>query len=137
MARNGEHDPEVAAFLRGGASSVDMIRGAVRLVVRGFQLTGGGIDSELVQETLSRIFLNLTTGRFCGESSLKTYACKVARYACLEHLRRRRHESDISSRLGISQGAVRLRVHRCRVALRAAAMTQARRPRPAARRTGK
>jgi RNA polymerase sigma-70 factor (ECF subfamily) len=117
--------------------------------------------------------MNLTSGQFRGEASLRTYAARVARYTCLEHLRRRRPEvvldadnvpsqdrwsgpeesflwteehlqnleifsslprecrellrmvfvdrlpyREIGLKLGISEGAIKTRVHRCRAAFR-------------------
>jgi len=86
---------DVAAFLRGDRVQVGQIRTAIESVVRSFQFTDGDLDRDLVQEVLGRLLQNLTADRFRGDSSFKTYAQRVARYACLEHLRRRRHEVSV------------------------------------------
>lgn len=83
---------EIAAFLRGDRARVSEIRAAVQAVVRGFQFPDGEHDRDLVQDALGRIVQSLAAGRFRGESSLKTYARKVAKYTCLEHIRQRRFE---------------------------------------------
>ncbi len=85
------HD-EVAAFLRGDAAPVGQIRAAIEAVVRRFRLSDGEVDRDLVQEALGRICRNLRAGEFRGQSSLETYAEKIAKYTCLEHLRRKRFE---------------------------------------------
>jgi RNA polymerase sigma-70 factor, ECF subfamily len=167
---------EVAEFLAGAPGRVAAIRAAIEVVVRSFRLTGDGLERDLVQEVLSRVIRNLSAGQFRGESTLETYVQKVARYACLEHLRRRRFEvrmnldsipsgarwsepeaallmdeehrrnlrafaalsaesrellrlifleglsyADIADRLGLTEGAIKSRVHRIRLACREAA----------------
>lgn len=164
----------VESFLRGEGSSVEEIRTAVEIVVRSFQLGDADLHDELVQDALSKVFRNLTAGQFRGESSLRTYAQTVAKYTCLTHIRRRRHEvaldpeslrsrarwaepeesflwseehlrnlaafaslpddcrelfrmifieglsyRDVARRLGATEGAIKLRVRRCRLAYRA------------------
>lgn len=173
MKRNRVTHDEVAAFLRGDRAPVAAIHAAVEAVVRSFQFPRGEQDRELVQDALGRIVQNLTAGRFRGEASLKTYAQRIAKYTCLEHLRRRRVEVkmdlesipsrarwsepeesllwseehlrnlrafaalpgesrellrlvfleglsyvEVARRLGISEGAVKSRVHRVRLTCR-------------------
>jgi len=167
--------PEIAAFLRGDRARVGEIRAAIQSVVRSFQFPDEELDRDLVQDVLSRILQNLSAGRFRGDSSLGTYAQKVAKYTCLEHLRRRRFEirmdlesipsrarwsqpegsllrteehlrnlrlfaalsgesrellrlifieglsyDEIGRRLGVSEGAIKSRLHRIRLACREA-----------------
>jgi len=145
-------------------------------VIRSFQFGDLDTDRDLVQESLSRVLGSLKAGRFRGESSLRTYARTIARYTCLEHIRRRRWQVDLdpesltsgdrhagpessflwaeehlrnlrafaelppesrellklvcvegvsykdaASRLGVSEAAVKSRIHRCRLAIREAA----------------
>lgn len=179
-------DPGVSEFLLGDPARVAAIRAAIEIVVRSFRLSGDGLDRDLVQDVLGRVLHNLSAGQFRGESTLETYVQRVARYACLEHLRRRRFEvrmnleaipsgarwshpetaliseeehrrnlqaiaalpaesrellrlifleglsyGDIALRLGISEGAIKSRVHRIRLACREAAIA----PGPGVRRT--
>ena len=167
---------EVEAFLRGDRHVVEAVREVVGHVVRSFQFPDTAQNRDLVQDVMTRVFVNLTAGQFRGEASLKTYVRRVARYTCLEHLRRRRFEvaidpdrmpsndswsapeesflwteehlrnleifsclsascreilrlvfierlpyREIGQRLGISEGAVKTRVHRCRLSFRQAA----------------
>ena len=179
MANKRADAGEVNGFLRGDSLVVGEIRDAVRLAVRGFQFPDAALNNDLVQDSLTRVFLNLTAGQFRGESSLATYARRVARNACLEHLRKRRFEAsldpeavqsgerwsrpdesflwaeehlrnleifsrltpdcrslmmlvflegrsyrEIGTLLGLSEGAVKTRVHRCRSCFRQAAELQ-------------
>ncbi|MGH9867116.1 MAG: RNA polymerase sigma factor [Candidatus Polarisedimenticolia bacterium] len=167
--------PGPDAFLRGDIDAVSSIRKTVETSVRAFRF-GPSVESDLVQDALMRLLVNLGAGQFRGESSLRTYAARVARYTCLEHLRRRRDEQpldpeavpsvarwshpeesflwteehlrnldifsrlpadcrellrwifveglsyrDVGARLGVSEGAVKVRVFRCRLAFRSAA----------------
>ena len=166
-------DGKTVEFLSGDPSAVGEVCLAVQLAVQAFRFADEALNRDLAQEAVTRVFLNLRTGRFRGESSLRTYAGRVARYACLEHLRRKRHEialdvesvpsgsrwsqpeeslfraeehvrnleafaslpregrellrmvfidglshKEIALRLGISVGAIKTRVHRCRLVLR-------------------
>jgi RNA polymerase sigma-70 factor (ECF subfamily) len=179
MASKRADAGEVGEFLRGDSFVVGAIRDAVRLAVRSFQFSDTALNNDLVQDTLTRVFLNLTAGHFRGESSLATYARRVARNACLEHLRKRRFEAsldpevvqsserwsrpdesllwaeehlrnleifsrltpdcrslmmlvfvegrsyrEIGTLLGLSEGAVKTRVHRCRSCFRQASALQ-------------
>ena len=164
---------DIEAFLRGDTAVVASIRDAVERVVRGFQFPGRDLERELVQEVLGRLLRNLNAARFRGESTLRTYAQRVAKYACLERIRRRRLEvrvdfeavpsaagwsdaeaaylrkeehlrnlrvfaalpddarallrlifveglsyAEAAERLGVSEGAIKSRVHRARLACR-------------------
>ncbi len=175
---------EIEAFLRGDPAVVDAIRDAVAVVVRGFQWPGRDLERDLVQEVVGRLVRNLTVRHFRGEASLRTYAQRMAKYACLEHIRRRRLEvridfeavpsdarwsepegtllrreehvrnlrafaslsagtrellrlifvegmsyAEVGDRLGVTEGAIKSRVHRARGEYRDAIA-----PRPAARR---
>jgi RNA polymerase sigma-70 factor (ECF subfamily) len=169
-------DSVVAAFLTGDPAVHAELRRAVRAVVRCFHFNGSTTEEDLVQEALYRVFLNLRSGAFRGESSLRTFTQKVAEYTCLEHMRRKRFRievdpgvvpdtrpdaepeslllraeehrrnlrrlaalssecrelfhmifierlsyAEIARKCGISETAVKLRVHRCRLTAREAA----------------
>jgi RNA polymerase sigma-70 factor (ECF subfamily) len=83
---------DIAAFLCGEPEIHAEVRASIRGVVRSFQFRGRDAERDLVQEAVSRIVQNLTGGRFRGDSSLRTYAQQVAKYVCLEHIRRQRAE---------------------------------------------
>jgi len=167
---------EIAAFLRGDRAPVEEIRASIVAVVRTFQFPDAGLETELAQDAMTRFFQSLSAGQFRGESSLKTYAQKVAKYTCLEHVRRRRFEvkmdldaipsralwseperallgteehqrnlrafaalpgesrellrlifleglsyAEVARRLGVTEGAIKSRVHRVRLTCREAA----------------
>jgi len=181
---NGEDDPASApdAFRRGDPEQIAAVEDAVRHVVRSFEFRDPELESDLVQETLSRVLTNLSAGQYRGEASLRTYARRIARYTCLEHIRRRRRQvvvefdetpasdpdsapedsflwteehlhnlaafamlgaecrellrlvsvenlsyRDAAARLGISEPALKSRVHRCRLTCREALQRAARR----------
>ena len=181
MHGGGKRSEEVAAFLRGDPTELAHVEKAVRSIVRSFRFGDGDLERDLVQETLSRTLDSLSVQRFRGIASLRTYACNVARYTCLEHIRRRRqevafdadlhpggdrwpapeefyisleehrrnleafaalpHESreilrlicvegasyrEVATRLGISEGALKSRIHRFRLSCREAARAPAR-----------
>ena len=175
----------IDAFLRGDADEVAIIRDAVERVVHGFQFPGRELERELVQDVFGRLLRSLGSARFRGEATLRTYAQRVAKYACLEQIRRRRLEvrvdfeavpsdarwsepegaylrkeehlrnlrayaalpgevrdllrlifvegltyAEVAERLGLSEGAIKSRVHRARLACRDALAP----PEPAPRR---
>jgi len=152
---------------------VRSIRKIIERAVNAFRLRDRETHRDLVQDAVTRLFIGLSSGRFRGESSLGTYAQNVAKYTCLEHLRRRRFETraweeinpirskgmgpeesilnaeenarnlgalsalpdecrellrlvfveelpyrDVAAKLGLSEGAIKSRVHRCRLLLR-------------------
>ena len=73
------------------------VRSIVRGVVRHFGFFEPGLQEELIQESIVRVVVALRSGRFRGESSLKTYSYSVAKYTCLAHLRTRRLEASPST----------------------------------------
>ena len=87
-----KREEEVDAFLRGDPAQLALLEGAVRAIVRSFRFGDADIERDLIQETLSRTLAGLSDHRFLGLASLRTYACNIARYTCLEHIRRRRNE---------------------------------------------
>ena len=82
-------------LLDGTLETVDGIRRAIEHVVARFRLPEGW-DGDLVQEALGRVYLAVILGRFRGAASLATFAENVARYTCLEHLRRQRRTWSLS-----------------------------------------
>jgi RNA polymerase sigma-70 factor (ECF subfamily) len=166
-------DGRIVSFLSGDPSALAEVRLAVDLAVKAFRFGDEALNRDLSQEAVTRVFLSLRSGRFRGDSSLGTYAGRVARYTCLEHFRRKRHETgldadavpsgsrwsqpeeslfraeehmrnlqafaslprecrellrmvfidglshkEIALKLGVSIGAIKTRIHRCRVVLR-------------------
>ena len=164
-------DRTVAAFLEGDPAVIEEVRAVVAAVIAGFDFRDGELKRDLVQESIGRMMVSLRAERFRGDASLTTYAHSVARYTCIEHLRRRRREvlpegetettgnhepeesllrverhrhnlrafavlpsearellylvfveglsyEQMGQRLGVSVGAVKSRVHRCRLQLR-------------------
>jgi RNA polymerase sigma-70 factor, ECF subfamily len=83
---------DIEAFLRGEPAQLAAIQRAIQGTIRSFHFGYGDIERDLVQEALSRTLAGVSAGRFQGNASLETYARNVARYTCLEHIRRRRHE---------------------------------------------
>lgn len=86
----------VKAFLAGDASILQEVRGLVEAAVASFPFHNADLNRDIVQDVLGRIVHSLRSGRFRGDASLKTYAYSVARYACIEHLRRVRHEGAMA-----------------------------------------
>jgi RNA polymerase sigma factor (sigma-70 family) len=89
---DAEETADLAAFVRGDPDTIAGVRAAIRSIVRAFQFRGRDTERDLVQEALSRVIENAAAGRFRGEASLRTYAQQVAKFACLEHIRRKRAE---------------------------------------------
>jgi len=165
-------EEDVADFLLGDLRTHESVRSAVRALVRSFRFGGAGIEEDLVQETMARVFINLGAGAFRCESSLARYAQRIARFVCLEQIRKRRFAAEVdpvtvdgadpaagpeanllraeehrrnlallaslspacrdlfrlifveglsyaqvAERLGVSETAVKLRVHRCRLTI--------------------
>lgn len=172
---------EAAAFERGEPAAVSAVQAAVRATVRSFRFGNRDLERDLVQETLSRTLASLSDRRFHGDASLRTYARNVARYTCLEQIRRRRNEvafdpelhpaedlrsapeasylsaeqhrrnleafaslppdcreilrmiclegssyREVAAQLGVSEAALKSRIHRCRLTCREAAKSTAR-----------
>jgi RNA polymerase sigma factor (sigma-70 family) len=78
--------------MRGEPSQLAAVQRAIQGTIRSFHFGYGDVDRDLVQEAISRTLAGVSAGRFQGDASLETYARNVARYTCLEHIRRRRHE---------------------------------------------
>lgn len=89
---DSEHSAAIAALLRGDPETIAEVRAAIRAVVRAFQFRGRDVERDLAQETLSRVIENAAAGRIRGEAALRTYGQKVAKFVCLEHIRRKRTE---------------------------------------------
>ena len=185
MAADRTMDDGIEDFLAGDTLAVAAVRSVVERSVRSFRFEDASLAAELAQESLSRIFFNLSSGRFRAECSLKTYASRVTRYTCLEHLRRRRLEvqldaeslpcrerwaepeesflwteehlrnleifsslpsscrellklvfieklsyREVGLKLGLSEAAIKTRVHRCRITFRRCAGMDKPRPLP-------
>ena len=83
---------EVSEFLEGRRERIEAVRRSADAALRALRLGDPDERAGLVQETLVRVLLSLRSGRFREESSLGTYAQRVARHVWLETLRRRREQ---------------------------------------------
>lgn len=82
-------------LLQGDPARLSDVCAVIAAVVRRFGFRDPAVREDLAQDALARVFLNLRAGRYRSEASLTTYAQNIAKYACLEHLRRRRREAPI------------------------------------------
>lgn len=81
----------IEGFLHGDAEAHAQIRAWVQRVVR-LRAWGLRSDEDLTQDILLHLLSNLGTGRFEGRSSLQTYVERMAKYRCIDALRReKRH----------------------------------------------
>jgi RNA polymerase sigma-70 factor (ECF subfamily) len=94
MASPDDNRDRVSAFLTGDPDAHEGLRRAVARAVRGFRFRAD-TQNDLVQEALCRLYFNLRAGAFRGDASLVTYAQRIGRYVCLEHLRRRRFAAEV------------------------------------------
>ena len=46
-------------------------------------------QEDILQEVHQRLFSNLSEGRFRGKSALRTYVAQIAKYTCIEFLRKK------------------------------------------------
>jgi RNA polymerase sigma factor (sigma-70 family) len=86
-----EREREIlAGFVAGRKEDVDVVVGWVRDVVR--HSAWGHEDSveDLVSDTVIKLLRLLGSGEFRGESSLKTYVSRVARYTAVDFARHER-----------------------------------------------
>jgi RNA polymerase sigma-70 factor (ECF subfamily) len=175
-----DSEREILAFLAGEPEPLTRARRAIEQTVRSFSAADDESRKDLAQEAMVRLCASLRSGRFRRAASLHTYATSVARFTCIEWLRRRRLEGkqatesmpssaswsrpeelllrkeefenhlrafeslpsdarkllqlvfvenlsyrELAARLGVNEGTLRARIHRCRSALRAAAKHRA------------
>ena len=82
-------------FLHGDPATCREIEGWVARIVRlrAWRLRR---DADLVQDILFELLRNLGAGRFAGRSALKTYVERVAKYRCIDALRRERLRRHLS-----------------------------------------
>lgn len=77
----------IAAFLRGESVAVERIRGWVTESVRRFRPRLALPWEDVQQELLLEVTALLRRGAFRGESRLRTYLWRIAKYRCLNLLR--------------------------------------------------
>lgn len=88
----------IRRLLAGDAAAVDEARGWIRGAFTPYRKRLAADLEDLEQETLIQLLDNLRSERFRGDSSLATYARKVAHFKCIDRLRSltRREWIDIS-----------------------------------------
>ena len=104
MRRQGRNDGAVASFLDGDPAVVGDVRAIMEAVITSFDFNDSDLKSDLVQDALGRMVVSLRAGRFRGDASITTYAHSIARYTCIEHLRRRRREARLARETAAPQG---------------------------------
>lgn len=79
----------IRTYLEGEADAHRQVDRWIRMVVASRHW---GLESErddLAQEVRKRLFVNLSQERFQGNASLKTYVAQIAKYTCIESLRKK------------------------------------------------
>ncbi len=95
-ASNRENDEAlIGAFLRGDPNAIRTLSEWVARIVRlrAWRLRR---DEDLSQDILVELLASFEAGRFEGRSSLRLYAERVAKYRCIDAVRRERHRRHLS-----------------------------------------
>ncbi len=77
-----------ARFLAGDAEVVAAVRRAIRVAFSAHSLAAGDLE-DVEQDSLSALLIAVREGRFRGESTLASYARRIAHYKCIDRVRLR------------------------------------------------
>ena len=90
-----EDAARIEAFLHGDRETSALFQEWVGIVVRhrAWRLDR---EEDLTQETLLKLFVVFSRGGFAGRSTLKTFVQRVAKYTCLDAVRRSRRAEIVS-----------------------------------------
>jgi RNA polymerase sigma-70 factor (ECF subfamily) len=80
----------LAAIDRNDRHFVAELQEVVSAIVRKWNWGGSENVGDIVQDCLLRLLQNIRSGRFRGESSLKTYIYAIARNTCIDYYKERK-----------------------------------------------
>jgi len=94
-----QHREMIDGFLAGGKKEYRTISGWISKVVK---LNSWGLEeysSDIIQDVLLKVYDNLKENRFEGTASLKTYVYRIAKFTCIEYLRKHSSKRKRETRL--------------------------------------
>jgi RNA polymerase sigma factor (sigma-70 family) len=95
----------IAAFLRGDPTAVATIQRWLEEGVQGFRRRLAMPWEDVRQDLLTEATLQLQRGAFRGESRLRTYLWRIAKYRCLNRLRQERRLREAPLEDAVIEGA--------------------------------
>ena len=81
-------ESDAARFLAGEAEIVAAVRRAIRVAFSAHSLAAADLE-DVEQDSLSALLIAVREGRFRGESTLASYARRIAHYKCIDRVRLR------------------------------------------------
>jgi RNA polymerase sigma-70 factor (ECF subfamily) len=89
MVETAEFD-SLSAIVQNDPHFVAELQAVVGAIVRKWNWGGSESIGDIVQDCLLKLLQNISSGRFRGESSLKTYIYAIARNTCIDYYKERK-----------------------------------------------
>lgn len=84
----------IRGFLQGDTQSVELVQTWIVYVVHARLWTQDIQAEDIVSDTILKLLVNLRDNKFKFESSLKTYAQRIARFTIIDHVRAQRRARE-------------------------------------------
>lgn len=99
----------IKAYLRGDAAAVATIEQWIGRAAHSYRRRLAHCWEDVIQDLQLELFRLLDSGRFRGDSRLRTYLWRVVNHSCLDRLRRleRRPQDELDEEQGLHEPAAR------------------------------
>lgn len=83
----------IQGYLKGDALEFLLVSGWIEQVVKNYNWGLKEFSEDIIQEVRLKLYLNLKENKFRNSSGLKTYVYRIAKYTCIDFLRRKKFQS--------------------------------------------
>ena len=89
----------IQGYIKGNTREFFIITNWIDQVVDNFRWALKDFREDIVQEVRLKVYINLKENKFRKVSQLRTYVCRIAKYTCIDYLRKTytHSESDLES----------------------------------------
>jgi len=85
-------DQLIEGYIKGEAREIFIITGWIEKVVNNYIWGFQDFSEDIIQDVRLKIYVNLKQNRFRKASRLKTYVYRIAKYTCIDFLRKSYHQ---------------------------------------------
>lgn len=91
-----DNEKLIEGYLKGQQREYFEITSWIATVVKNDYWSLKDYWDDIIQDVRMKLYINLKQKKFRYTSSLKTYVCRMAKYTCIDYLRRKYHDREVT-----------------------------------------
>ena len=89
----------IEGYIKGKANAFFIITNWIEKVVSNYHWGLNEFYEDIMQDVRLKVYINLKQNKFRRNSSLKTYVCRIAKYTCIDYIRKTHKQQPDSNEI--------------------------------------